>query len=81
MFQEQKYTWDSNLVSILCFRNKMNLGLKLSKHFMFQGQNAQGTQTHRPLVKSMYQKINFLISQPKHLLWVLKRTVSMRRFF
>ena len=23
----------------------------------------------------------FLISQPKHMLWVLKRTVSMRRFF
>ena len=31
------------------------------------------------LVKSAYQKINFLISQPKHLLWVLKRTVSLRR--
>ena len=29
----------------------------------------------------MYQKINFLISQPKHMLWVLKRTISMRRFF
>ena len=35
----------------------------------------------RPLVKSAYQKNNFLISQPKHMLWVLKRTVSMRRFF
>ena len=35
----------------------------------------------RPLVKSAYQKINFLISQPKHMLWVLKRTVSMRQFF
>ena len=35
----------------------------------------------RTLVKSVYQKINFLISQPKHMLWVLKRTVSMRRFF
>ena len=23
----------------------------------------------------------FLISQPKHMLWVLKRTVSMRGFF
>ena len=33
----------------------------------------------RPLVKSAYQKNNFLISQPKHMLWVLKRTVSMRR--
>ena len=25
--------------------------------------------------------INCLISTPKHMLWVLKRTVSMRRFF
>ena len=35
----------------------------------------------RPLVKSVYQKINFLISQPKHILWVLKKTVSLRQFF
>ena len=26
-------------------------------------------------------RITSLISQPKHMLWVLKRTVSMRRFF
>ena len=32
----------------------------------------------RTLVKSVNQKINFLISQLKHMLWVLKRTVSMR---
>ena len=32
-------------------------------------------------VKSVYRKTNFLISQPKHMLWVLKRAVSMRRFF
>ena len=31
--------------------------------------------------KNAYQKIIFLISQPKHMLWVLKRTVSMRQFF
>ena len=35
---------------------------------------------YRTLVKSAKQKINFLIAQPKHMLWVLK-TVSMRRFF
>ena len=28
-----------------------------------------------------YQKDNFLVSQPKHMLRVLKRTVSIRRFF
>ena len=32
-------------------------------------------------VKREYQKIIFLISQPKHMLSVLKRTVSMRQFF
>ena len=37
--------------------------------------------TYRPLVKSAYQNIIFLITQPKHMLWELKRTVSMRRFF
>ena len=26
----------------------------------------------RPLVKTVYHKINFLISQPKHMFWVLK---------
>ena len=35
----------------------------------------------RFLDKSAYQKINFLISHPKHMLWVLKRPVSMRLFF
>ena len=32
-----------------------------------------------PLVKSA--KNSFPISQPKHMLWVLKRTVSMKLFF
>ena len=27
------------------------------------------------------KKNSFLISQPKHMLWVHKRSVSMRRFF
>ena len=31
--------------------------------------------------KSVYWKTIFFISHPKHLLWVLKRTLSMRRFF
>ena len=35
----------------------------------------------RPPDKSAHQKIIFLFSQPKHMLWVLKRTVSMRQFF
>ena len=34
----------------------------------------------RALVMSAYKDINCLISQSKHMLWVLKRTVAMRRF-
>ena len=35
----------------------------------------------RALVRTAYQVINCLISQPKHMLWVLKRIVAKRRFF
>ena len=35
----------------------------------------------RPPDKSAYWEIIFFISHPKHMLWVLKRTVSLRRFF
>ena len=35
----------------------------------------------RDLVMIEYQVINCFISQPKHMLWVLKRTVPMRRIF
>ena len=35
----------------------------------------------RPPDKSAYWNIIFLIFKAKHMLWVLKRTVSMRRFF
>ena len=36
---------------------------------------------YRPPDKRAELNINFLISQPKHMLWVLKRFVSMRRSF
>ena len=35
----------------------------------------------RTIFKSVLQKTDFLITQPEHMLWILKRTVSMRRFF
>ena len=35
----------------------------------------------RPPVKGGELKNMFLISQPNHMLWVFKRTVSLRRFF
>ena len=34
----------------------------------------------RALVMIVYQLTNCLISQPKHMLWVLIRTVTIRRF-
>ena len=34
----------------------------------------------RPLVKSVLRKNNFLISEPKCMLWVLKRTVSFKTY-
>ena len=37
--------------------------------------------TYRTLDKSVFRKTIFLISQPKHMLWALKRTVSMRRSY
>ena len=36
---------------------------------------------YRPPDKSTYLNIIFLISEAKHMLWVLKRTVSIRGFF
>ena len=36
-------------------------------------------QEYSTLVKGEQQKNNCLISQPKHMLWVLKRSVSLRR--
>ena len=54
-----------------------HLGLRCLPKYLLRG----FWSTNRPLVKSVYQIINFLISQLKHMLWVLKRTVSLRRFF
>ena len=34
-----------------------------------------------PPVRGCTQTIFFLFFEPKHMFWVLKRTVSMRRFF
>ena len=37
--------------------------------------------SRRPLVNSVQLKMNLFIFGPKHMLLVLKRTVSVRRFF
>ena len=67
-----------DLVNIIFIRLHTHLKMKSLITFANAGNRAL---CHKPLVKSAYQKNNFLISQPKHMLWVLKRTVSMRRFF
>ena len=56
--------------------------LSQTQHF-FQSclDRSSWVERSRPPDKSVWSKINFLISQLKHMLWVLKRTVSMRRFF
>ena len=36
---------------------------------------------HDMMTQSAYKKKYFLISQPNHTLWVLKRIISMRQFF
>ena len=63
--------------------NKAFSGLNILVQYEFRifEVNREIIHINRPLVKSAYPKNNFLISQPKHMLWVLERTVSMRRFF
>ena len=63
-------------VRIIPGRNK-NMIVLCNVHVMrFSGQHFS-----RPPDKSAYWKTIFFISHPKHMLWVLKRTVSVRRFF
>ena len=45
------------------------------------GPDGNNVSTYRPTEKSAYSLTIFFISHPKHMLWVLKRIVSMRRFF
>ena len=54
--------------------------LRKSKRFLGLG-NMSTINLIRPSDKSVSLKTIFLISQPKYMLWVRKRTVSMRRFF
>ena len=66
------------------FKGKVNVNSKLKPSFNVLTLSLLGLTfvvCCRPLDMRVYQKINFLMSQPKHMLWLLKRTVSMRRFF
>ena len=49
-----------------------------TKKFSISNQDFRDS-LYRLLVKSVYQKNNFLISKSKLMLWVLKTTVSVRR--
>ena len=68
-----------SLNQVILIRTVSNLFTMLSTKMSFPSSNI--LYNARTLVKSAYQKNIFLIPQPKHMLWVLKRTVSMRRFF
>ena len=59
---------------ILCIFCDSNSKINTSRYHIY-------LMCSRPPEKSAYWKTNFLTSQPKHMLWVLKRTVSVRRFF
>ena len=50
---------------------------------MFAGKELKNnfSDIYRPPDKSVYWRTIFFISHPKHMLWVLKCSVSMRRFF
>ena len=62
------------------YDNFMELDLR---HMEFDREELDPLETglYRLPDKSAYWNIIFLIFQPKHMLWVLKRTVSMTRFF
>ena len=58
-----------------------HLGLHCLAKYLFTGIDKLSEYVVRPPDKSAYWKTIFFISHPKHMLWALKRTVSMRRFF
>ena len=68
--------WNDTLMK----KNVLRTGASLRKRLSIQNIDQDITQVYRPPDKSAYVKIIFLISQPKHMLWVLKRTGSLRRF-
>ena len=72
------------MIPYLVFASSKDIGTDLPEHLLITDTistkiSCTGSYIYAsPLVKSLYQK---KISQTKHTLRVLKRTVSMRRFF
>ena len=58
-----------------------NVSASASSEYFYMYLSAEKCRTIRPPDQSAYLKIMCLISRQKHMLWVLKRTVSMIRFF
>ena len=52
----------------------------LNGPYGFQEQYVAANSKFRAPDKSVYWKFFFFISHPKHMLWVIKRTVSIRQF-
>ena len=67
-----------SLTIFIMFVNFLHIDHKIKEMVLcaFRSEPAWG-----PLKRVSNWKLLFLIFHPKHMLWVLKRTVSMRRFF
>ena len=73
-------------ISILSFTDKASHCIGGTVYIVFIRSALIWVQTvckgyYRPHDKSVYLKFIFFISHQKHMLWVLKRIVSMRQFF
>ena len=55
--------------------------MSLKKTYFISRMNLILHKSDQGLLLRVRTKKNILISQPKHMLWVLKRTALMRRFF
>ena len=59
----------------------LQLSLLISYHVFRFWHILKGDHKVRSQDKTLYWKSVFFMSHPKHMLWVLKRTISMRQFF
>ena len=70
-----KYAYKTQIISSL--NGYMSLDNQNINQRIYHNQPDSISCLHRSFVKNVYPKNIFLISQPKHMLWVLKKNVSM----
>ena len=77
---EKQEKWKSPRLSCVAEEKMINFKTIMEQICPWMPSNTEsGLMSPKP--HGAYLKINFLISQLKHMLWVLKRPVSVRRFF